>query len=145
MATIRDLLTQWAKLEPEWCKIETRPNWDWHEEFEDFYIAGEAGNKDEPGYSWGWNLVLTDSEPEGYYPWESEALMRIEGAVQYCLQERGWGYIASYNPNYSPYWEVRVYTYGKGEAPETGSDYGLTEALLSAYLETLKVAERIVQ
>lgn len=141
MATIRDLLTQWAKLEPERCKIETRPNWDWHEEFEDFYIAGEAGNKDEPGHSWGWNLVLTDSEPRGYYPWESEALMRIGWAVQYCLQERGWAYRLEYIQDTSPdsvaFWRAMVHSQLESHDGKT-SDYGPVQALLSAYVEALK-------
>lgn len=127
---MRNLLTRWAELEPGRCKRETRPNWDWHEEFEDFYIAGEAGNKDEPGHCWGWTLVLTDSEPRGFWPWESEALMRIGYAVQEATQARGWRYSLEYFPITKLY-EVKVlHTQGRGSSP--------TEAILAAYLQVLE-------
>lgn len=136
MGTMRDLLTEWAKLEPEKCKIETRPNWDWREEFEDFYIAEEAGNKGEPGHGWGWRLVLTDKEPRAYHPWESEALMRIQWTVQAAIVERKWSFRTGYDSQYGFGYEAEIEAYGHTVCRSNGAN--LTEVLLATYLVELK-------
>lgn len=133
MGQMRDLLTEWAKLEPDKCKIETRPTVDWQEEFEDFYIASEAGNKGEPGHGWGWQLVLTDKEPRGYHPWESEALMRIAWAVRDAIIERQFD--LSIDKRDKAMWHVFV---DEGTHQGWADNDNLAEALLEAYLEILE-------
>lgn len=131
MSITRELLRKWAELEPEACKLETRPNVDWHEEFEDFYIASEAGNPGGPGHGWGWQLVFTDKEPEAYYPWKSEALMRIQWAVQEAVVKRNLPLDIHYGKTA---WDVFIDGY-EGFAKEKET---VTEALLEAYIDYLE-------
>lgn len=133
MGAMRDLLTEWAKLEPEKCKRETRPNVDWQEEFEDFYIAQEAGNKGDPGYGQGWQLILTDKEPRGYFPWQSAALMRVEWAVQTAIVERKFN--LSIDKKEQGMWHVFI---NDGIYQGWADSDNLAEALLKAYLEVIE-------
>lgn len=136
MAIIRELLRKWAALEPEKCKLETRPNQDWHEEFEDFYIASEAGNEGEPGYGWGWQLVLTDNRPGGYHPWKSESLMRIQWAVQEAIANRKWGFTLAYDSDY----EAGISSDADWDTWSQGKHSAIA-ALLEAYIAALEMKE----
>lgn len=125
---MKELLERWAILEPDKCKRETRPNWDWHEEFEYFYIASEAGNKGESGHGWGWQLVLNHS---GYHPDDNEALGRIQWAVQQAIIARSGYFAIEYRPKEQAYRAIALNDIGV---------WGLTptQALLGAYLDALE-------
>lgn len=127
--TMRQLLARWAEVEPEWCKLET-----WPDE-EACYIAAEAGNEGEPGYSQGWQRVFDTKD--GYYPWNSQALMEIQWAVQQAIVARGW----RFNLECYPVTGVceGVVFLDLFHIRRAGGDPA--EALLSAYLAALEASK----
>lgn len=135
--TMRQLLARWAAVEPEWCKNQNHHSFTRDEEDDNFYI------KDGGGDTWGWHLVISDSNPsdeEGYYPYKRNALMYIQAAVQDAIIERGWSIELNYNPGCSdpnnPY-DAVVETSTSGDGWGFGND-GFTAPLLSAYLQALE-------
>jgi hypothetical protein len=123
MSEIRELLEKWAELEPSRCRRETVGG------FERLLVLSPLG----------WQLVMDEEEPGGYY--SSRPL--TEAIVQYVVQQaiiaRGWSFALNYNPDCpdpaNPY-DARV----DGPTSE-GWGFGgenIVTPLLSAYLETLE-------
>lgn len=129
-SSIKGLLEKWSQLEPQLCKRETRPNQDWHEEFEDIFVASKTG----------WQLVYIDGSGAYSTRIKEEGLARIQWAVQQAIIEKGW------------YFKLNNFLNDKGFAAKIISDINKeeisltissnpTEALLAAYLKVLEVRE----
>jgi hypothetical protein len=121
---VKELLAQWAILEPTLCKRETRPNQDWHEEFENYYIKTGTG----------WQVVHIDCTGAYASIVNVEGLARIQWVTQQAIIQRQWFLEIHYTPESG--YEAIVIIPSRCRA--TGySNSNMAEALLDAYLEVL--------
>lgn len=125
---MKHLLDKWATLESHLCKRETRPNKDWHEEFEDYKLLSPDGNQI--------YLVYSDSHPEGWMPDKERAMVKIQWAIQKSIVEKGWYLLILYNHEH-----YAVEMGPKQPSPRfTKGGKNLAECLLVAYLAELEAS-----
>lgn len=121
--TMRDLLTRWAAMEPDWCRLNL--NWQPANGDNNYYIATQTDDSE------GWQLVYGDAEPNCYFPGKNEALGRIQYAVQAAIVARGWYVQSRYVPRQKQWIASVGFTYDQvGDSP--------AEVILSAYLKEIE-------
>lgn len=124
---MKELLEKWATLEPYLCKRETRPNKDWHEEFEDYLLFSTETK--------AWYLVYSDSFIENYSLDKEGMLMKVQWAVQQAIVEKGWHFKLMNYPGNPITFFAKVENRDYGYSLE---DSSLTKALLIPYIKMLE-------
>lgn len=120
---MKELLKKWAALEPDRCRLEDWP----------------GGKRILILSPYGWQLVIDEEEPEGYFPNRLFAEAFTQHVVQQAIIARGWAFSINYDPESpdrnNPY-DATV-TGPTSEGWGFGND-GIASPLLTAYLETLE-------
>lgn len=131
-SSIKGLLEKWSQLEPHLCKRETRPNKDWHEEFEDYKLTLPHGEY----LVYSDHQVYTEGHFDCWTPNKEVAMAMVQWAVQQAIIEKGW-FLRIQNWQNADGYYVRVDI--KGQNRFDGKTYNnITEGLLAAYLKVLE-------